>query len=216
MAPALHPRSPMPPPELSVPEDRPPLRLAPDGSGPLLQRDYWGVIAGSRLSPEEIGDLLARRLTDFPPPDLATLRRPDPPDRPLEPGDVVEVEIRLTGTFYVQVLHRDERSLTVGTVAGHPEAGRITFGAYRNPKGDVVFHIRSRARSSDRPRRFGFLTAGEPMQTNTWTDFINRLATAVGDGVIGFIRAGTREVEDEPDEAAAAPTFRTREEPADG
>lgn len=192
------------------------LRLASGGSGPLLQRDYWGVIASCQLGPDDFGRLLARRFIDFGPPELVRFRRLDGDGRALEVGDLLEVKIRLAGTFRVQVLHQDERSLTVGTVDGHPESGRITFGAYRNPRGDVVFHIRSRARSSDRSHRLGFLAAGEPMQTNTWSDFINRLATTVGDGVIGFIRAATREVVDEPDEEAHRPTFQTRQETPDG
>lgn len=200
----------------SVAPENAELRLASSGSGPLLQRDYWGVIASCGLSPEEIGPLLARRFTEFAPPELVSFRCLDADERPLEVGDVLEVEIRLAGTFQVQVLHRDERSLTVGTVDGHPETGRITFGAYRNRRGDVVFHIRSRARSSDESRRLGFLAVGEPMQTNTWADFINRVAATLGEGVIGFIRAGTRTVEDEPDEEARRPTFETREETIDG
>ena len=31
--------------------------------------------------------------------------------------------------------------ITLGTLEGHPEAGRITFGAYRNERGDVVGNV---------------------------------------------------------------------------
>ncbi len=91
----------------------------------------------------------------------------------------------------MRVVHLDRQSFTVATLRGHPEAGRITFGAYRNPRGDVIFHIRSRARSSSSTRYFGFLAAGEPMQTSTWGELINRVAASVGEGVIGFIQAQT-------------------------
>lgn len=190
-----------------------PLALASAGSGPLLQRDYWGVIDGCRLSPHEIIDLLAARFWDVAPPDLVRFKRADGAETPLSVGDELTVKIFGAGTYAVRVLHRDALSLTVGTVRGHPEAGRITFGAYPNSRGDVVLHIRSRARSSSRQHYWGFLTAGEPMQTNTWADFINRLAAMAGEGVIGFLHAETREVQPEPDEDEPKPTFLARSEP---
>ena len=186
------------------------LALAADGSGPLLQRDYWGVIAGCRLTPEEVADEVARRFVELPPPALVRFRRAGGGEEPLTVGDEMEVDIRLAGSFRVRVIHRDAQSLTVGTVAGHPEAGRITFGAYENRVGEVVFHIRSRARSGSSTLRAGFLAAGEPMQTNTWTDFVNRLAARVGDGVLGSIRASSRVVEDVDDDRRAGPTFFAR------
>ncbi|HUE95701.1 MAG TPA: hypothetical protein VMN39_03530, partial [Longimicrobiaceae bacterium] len=73
----------------------------------------------------------------------------------------------------------------------------------------VIFHIRSRARSSSGANYLGLLTAGDPMQTNTWTDFIDRLAHTVGDGILGKIHAETKEIEDEPEDPATvcSPTF---------
>jgi hypothetical protein len=79
--------------------------------------------------------------------------------------------------------------MTLGTLKGHPEAGKITFGAYRNPHGDVVFHIRSRARSKSALTYLGFTTVGDPMQTNTWTEFVERVALTVGDGPLRAIHA---------------------------
>ena len=105
---------------------------------------------------------------------------------------------------------RQRIAITLGTVGGHPEAGRITFGAYPNERGDVIFHIRSRARSSSATRYAGFLTAGESMQTNTWTDFIDRLAHTVGEGIVGAIQVETQEIDEEEDEAIETPTFIAR------
>ena len=63
-----------------------------------------------------------------------------------------------------------QRSLTLGTLEGHPEAGRITFGAYRNDDGDVVFHIRSRARSSTLFNYVGFKSADVTELARGWVD----------------------------------------------
>ena len=185
-----------------------PLQPAPEGHGPLLQRDYWAVLAGCRLRPSEIAEMIAERFAQFPPAELVRFSRSDGGEGPLAVGDLLDVEIALAGACQVQVIHRDESSLTLATLAGHPEAGRITFGAYRNPMDDVIFHIRSRARSRSRTCLIGFLAAGEAMQTNTWTDFVNHVAAAVGQGVMGVIRVETAEVEETPEDLEALPTFR--------
>ena len=187
------------------------LNPATEGAGPLLQRDYWGVIAGSRMTPHEIADLLAEKFPDFPPPSLVKFRLTDGCLPPLEVGDDLEIDIRLAGACAVRVVHRDENSITLGTLEGHPEAGRITFGAYRNDRGDVVFHIRSRARSSGLAKYVEWLFGGDPMQTNTWVDFINAVAMTVGSGVVEGIRVEQNEVDDEEADAdPCGPTFIAR------
>jgi len=183
-------------------------RLTPasEGSGPLLQRDYWGVLDGCGRSAPEVAALVRERFLDFPPEALVVFTREG--DGPLDVGDVLGVKIKGAPDTAVRVVHADANGLTLATVRGHPEAGRITFGAYPNGRGDVVFHIRSRARSASPFHLTGFLAAGEPMQTNTWTDFIDRLAHTVGDGVVGAIYAETQEVEEtEADRVCEGPTF---------
>lgn len=203
--------------------------FAARGSGPLLQRDYWAAIRDCRLSPRQFGALFATHFADFAPNALARFERVrthesiapgvgangDPStskgsdaDRPLRVGDELAVHIRMAGTFRVRVLHLDDNSITLCTLHGHPEAGRITFGAYRNRHGDVVVHIRSRARSASSKQYAGFVTVGEPMQTMTWTDYIDQLAHSVGRGVLGRIHEETRVLDTADDENA--PTYLAR------
>ena len=181
------------------------------GIGLFLQRDYWAVIANCRHKPSEVAALVAARFPDFPPPDLVIFERVGDGDGCLEVGEELDIQIRLAGPARVRVVHKGPCSLTLATLAGHPEAGRITFGAYRNDGGDVVFHIRSRARSSSLFNYVGFRSAGEPMQTSTWTDFVDNVAATCGDGVAGVIHADTRSLTDEEmneaDEALDCPTF---------
>lgn len=187
-------------------------RLVPAqlGAGPLLQRDYWAVIEQCRLDPARLVRRVADHFEHFPPRELARFERRRP--GPLEVGDTLAVHIFGAGDTEVQVIHQDALSFTLATVQGHPEAGRITFGAYRNRRGDVIFHVRSRARSSSRLKRLGFLGVGEPMQTATWTDLIDHVAADAGRGVIGWIHAETRPCADEPEEqSAGTPTFYARE-----
>lgn len=182
--------------------------LATQGVGPLLRRDYWAVIRNCRYPPARIVGIVRRHFRAFAPEELVRFSRRDGTDRPIEEGDELIAHIAGYRRVRVRATHVCEQSFTLATEPGHPEAGRITFGAYRNRRGDVIFHIRSHARSSGRVTRAGFLATGEVMQTSTWTDFVNRVAVAFGDGVIGFIHAETDRCADEPPEVAThAPTF---------
>ena len=182
------------------------------GVGPLVQRDYWAVFPDCPLRPSELVELASREFPLFAPKDKITFHRTGSDGEPLAVGERLVCAIRHAGRCHVEVVHVDGCSFTLATLPGHPEAGRITFGAYRNGRGDVVFHIRSRARSSTAVRRFGFVIGGEPVQTLTWTDFIDRLAAVVGCGVLGAIEETTRVVSDEPEDRGppAAPTFLAR------
>jgi hypothetical protein len=175
------------------------------GAGPLLQRDYWAVLAGCALKPSEVMWHVKSHFCELPPAALVSF---DAPGGLMKDAEL-DIRIMPAQSCRVRVLHEDAQSITLGTLAGHPEAGRITFGAYRNPAGDVIFHIRSRARSATASTRLGFLAIGDAMQTNTWTDFINNTAAAVGARIADAIRAETREVDEEPedDHPLHAPTF---------
>jgi hypothetical protein len=133
---------------------------------------------------------------------------------PLDLGEVFDINIRMAGRCRVKVVHMDDCSFTLATLKGHPEAGRITFGAYRHENGNVIFHIRSRARSKSLTHYLGFLSGGDPMQTTTWTDFANSVALTCGEGVVGFVHAETRRIDqremDEGDDRMDRPTYAAR------
>jgi hypothetical protein len=175
---------------------------ATSGAGPLLQRDYWAILAGCAWKPSEIMTYVKTHFCELPPPSLVQFAAP----AGLNLNAELDIRIVPAQSCRVRVMHDDAQSLTFGTLPGHPEAGRITFGAYRNTAGEVIFHIRSRARSSSRANRVGFLAVGEAMQTNTWSGFINNIAPAVGARVDGAIRAETKEVEELPEDAHSLPS----------
>lgn len=200
--------------EFSRPAERDPLHAlqpASAGAGSFYLRDYWAVIDRCTMKPSEVMALVTRRFPEFPPVDTVEFRRCGDLHVPLEVGDEFDIHIKMAGECRVRVIHKDACSVTFGTLEGHPEAGRITFGAYRNERKDVIFHIRSRARSRSITHYLGFLTGGDPMQTTTWTDFVNSVCLTCGNGVIGFVHADTRELQlsdiDEADEAMNSPTF---------
>lgn len=181
------------------------VQTAAEGAGPLLQRDYWAVFDGCAVKPSQVMAHVKSRFCELPPEALVHFDAPDG----LRCGAELDIRIKPAQSCRVRVIHDDANSLTLATLHGHPEAGRITFGAYRNPDGDVVFHIRSRARSSSAATRLGFLAIGDAMQTNTWTDFINNTAAMVGTHVRDAIHADVEEVEESPEdgEPLTAPTY---------
>lgn len=175
------------------------------GAGPLLQRDYWAVFEGGLARPSAVMAQVKAHFCELPPASLVAFTAPAGLGLDAE----LDIVIAPGQPCRVRVLHEDAQSLTLGTLRGHPEAGRITFGAYRNPEGKVIFHIRSRARSSNAATLVGFFAIGEAMQTDTWTDFINHTAALVGAHIRDAIRAETVEVPEQPEDAvdAGGPTF---------
>ncbi|HEX6982545.1 MAG TPA: hypothetical protein VF181_07270 [Balneolaceae bacterium] len=184
------------------------LQSASEGVGPLLQRDYWAVLRATPYSPHEVISILREDFFIFPPEELVVFRRSDNKQKSLQVGDKLDVMIRMKKPVAVRVIHLSPASITLGTVKKHPEAGRITFGSYRNKQQDVIFHIRSRARQGSALDYAEFNMIGDAMQTTTWTDYINRLAHMIGEGIIDSIHVEKQEVEQrEEDETMDAPTF---------
>lgn len=188
---------------------------AEQGVGQLLQRDYFAVIDGCRVSPTEVMEMVSRKFCDFSPAPSVRFARRNATHATLEVGDDLDVAIASAGNFRVRVVCKDPQTLTLATLTGHPEAGRITFGAYRNDDRDVVFHIRSRARSSKFWFALGYAALGEALQTSAWADFVWSVACTFGKGVLGVIHAHTEPVSSEagaPEgpEDVCTPTFRAQ------
>ena len=181
------------------------LLAATQGAGPLLQRDYWAVFTGSPLTPSDVMAYVKAHFCSLPPASLVSFDAP----HGLARDATLNIVIKPSQACAVRVVHETPQSVTLATLQGHPEAGRITFGAYRNVDGHVIFHIRSRARSATTLKRVGFLAIGDAMQTNTWTDFIRNTAAGVGAHIAGAIHADTQHVDETPEDDAPliAPTF---------
>ncbi|WP_435018304.1 DUF1990 family protein [Tundrisphaera sp. TA3] len=174
------------------------LVYASAGSGPMFQRDYAGTIEGGTCSPEALAAMVRERFVEFGPPETAAFEMVGGAGRCLKVGD--ELAIRIGGFMpcRVRVVHMDDLSLTLRTLAGHPEAGRISFKAGRDDQGRVTFQIRSRARSGGMIHYLGFLLLGRSMQARCWIRFIGRVAEACGGRLAGPVRVRTERVEERP------------------
>lgn len=168
------------------------IQTADEGHGPLWQRDYQGVIVASTLSPEAIIELIRARLPEFSPALFAAFRMETKP--PLAVGDDMPVFIQGYGDCCVRCVHVDARSLTLRTLEGHFEAGRITFGAFFDAGGNTVFQIRSRARSVGRLGEIGYKILGRKLQAQVWLSFVERVAEETGGKLLEKVRRRTRAV----------------------
>jgi len=172
---------------------------AATGTGPLLQRDYVAALSGGPCSPEDLARLLRERFVEFGPRETAAFERKGG-EGPLKVGDEMDIKIGGVMPCRVRVVQVDDLCLTLRTLCGHPEAGRISFKAGRDEQGRVTFHIRSRARSGGLLHFLGFLVLGRTMQARCWIRFIGRLADACGGRLDGPVRVRTSRVPAGPDD----------------
>lgn len=198
----------------TAPAEQPEIQYATEGSGPLLQRDYWATLRGVDATPDEVAQVVRARFPDFSPPETATFRRCGDAGHPLQVGDEMEIHIALLGWCKVRVVHKDACSVTLRTLKGHPEAGRITFAAYRED-GRLMFRIRSRTRQASLLKYLGYLLMGKQLQSRCWIKFIWRLAEILGGTVDGSVHVKTQTSRDRPSDwgAADTPTFSCAEAP---
>ena len=180
--------------------------FASQGYGPLLEREYVAEIEGSDCPPEHIGHLVRTEFLRFAPPETARFRCDDRCEgEALEVGDDLGIRLALIGDCRVRVVHLDETSLTLRTLDGHPEAGRITFEGGRSPEGRPTFRIRSRTRANGLLNLAGFLVMGKQMQARCWINFVGNVAEACGGQVLGAVKVRTHVAEEGPADRPGGP-----------
>jgi hypothetical protein len=116
----------------------------------------------------------------------------------LSVGDTMHIDIKGYGECAVRVAHVDARRLTLRTLDGHLEAGRITFAATTDVGGRLVLRIRSRARLRNAPWYAAYALMGKHTQTRAWVTFLERLAADCGGQALGEVVQSTDRVEESP------------------
>jgi hypothetical protein len=106
------------------------------------------------------------------------------------------MHIRITGygECAVRVAQVDPCRLTLRTLHGHMEAGRITFSADRDAGGRLVLRIRSRARLRNAPWYAAYALLGKHAQTRVWVTFLQRLAQECGGHALSEVLLATDRV----------------------
>jgi len=215
MSEAPHRPAVLDPEEHDTPDE--PVQVASDGAGPLWQRDYFAAIEGTDYAPEDVLQRLLKEFPSFSPDAAARFIRRGDPAQPLQLGEEMDIELKGYGPCAVRVVRIEPRSLTLRTISGHLEAGRITFGAYRDEESRLVFHIRSRSTINGPIRYLGYRLIGMPIQERIWVTFVERVAQAVGGKVAGQVYVETQKA---PETAAdrgdaQTPTFMAEDRTGD-
>lgn len=192
------------PEEHDTPEE--PVQLATHGAGPLWQRDYSAVIEDTPYAPEDVLNLLLAQFPSFSPDVAAKFIRRGNPDEPLQLGEEMDINLTGYGPCAVRVVRIEPRSLTLRTIAGHLEAGRITFGAYHDEKSRLVFHIRSRSTINGPIRYLGYRLVGMPIQERIWVTFVERVAQAVGGRIVDEVHVETQKTRETASDRGEAQT----------
>ncbi len=166
------------------------------GVGALFHRVYRTSIRGSDLSPAELVAVIAADLDALVPSGLAKFQKVVGEPGGLSLGD--EYVVRLPGPWDgpVRVVAVEADAFRLVTLAGHLEAGQITFRA-RTGARSLEFDIESWARSGDRlsDLLYSHLRMAKEVQLHLWTSVLARVVTLAHGRMDGGIRVVTRRVE---------------------
>jgi hypothetical protein len=167
------------------------------GFGPLNHRLFAVDIVGPRLTAEELIALLADDLNRGVPSEVTSVEPIQATSGRLRVGE--ELVVRMPGPWDgpVRVVHRDDRSFRLATLAGHMEAGQIEFRAL--PRGSGLrFEIEPWARLGNRLVNllYTHLWLASEIQLNMWVRFCVATARLTGGRPENGVTVRTRVVED--------------------
>ncbi len=151
----------------------------PEGFGQLWQKIYRLYIDDLDITPESAITALRENFIALQP----SFNHFYASNKGIRPGEIVAIDSSTPGgpvSTGVMILHADERSFTFITPEGHPEAGWITFSAYRDSEDRTVVQILGLTRSSDPVFEAAFHLVGSKMQVNIWTFLLKSLAAHLG------------------------------------
>lgn len=195
------------------------VQLAGSGVGPLYHRRFTVRIASAQSSPEELMQLVIGQFHEFVPKEVVGITREE--EGQLCAGQ--EFIVRMPGPWDgpVRVLSTSPRSLRLGTLEGHLEAGQIQFATEQQGE-DLVFTVETWARSATRLVSFLYahLRVAKEIQLNMWVRFCLAAARHAGgrprDGVeIVTWRVPEAALPVDPD-AQGGPRLRDGVEPSGG
>ncbi len=168
----------------ALPKSRSDQQTARSGTGALMHRRYELALPLVDRRADELFQLMQRHLIELAPSTLARFEKCVGHDLAFQVGD--EFEITMLGPWNgrVRVAELTETSFTFVTLAGHPEAGHITFSV-RSSAGDertAIVLIESWARSRDGivDAAYGTLGIGKQIQAEVWITFLHRLGSLAG------------------------------------
>lgn len=156
-----------------------PEKLPAEGVGPLSHHVYWADIEGSRLSADELFEVIRTDFASLPPPGLMKAEAEPGAAGPLEVGATMTLSIPLRGHVQVRVEEVHERSITCVTVEGHLLAGVIRF-MVRDRERFLRVEVGSYFRAGSVVDSVGMATVGHALQKVTWKGFVEAVVERSG------------------------------------
>ena len=151
-----------------------------DGTGKLERQSYWADIRGSRMSADEIFDMLRREFYTLPPEGLVRVGVEPGSPLILDEGETLTLALPMRGNIQVRVAEARDRVITLLTVEGHPLSGAIRFMVEERGGGIIRFEIRSFTRASNLLDLVGMRTAGFVAQKANWRAVVARVVERSG------------------------------------
>jgi hypothetical protein len=192
------------PPPLPPQTDRTNLQGTEDGVGPLMHRTYVTRLREAELDAGELMGKFAARPNCAAPTALASFVKHDGEEGEARVGD--EFTVRMPGPWDgpVRVVDLGPTHLSLATLDGHLEAGRISFDARDLAPGRLEVRIEAWARGGDRVSNLLFdrLRVNKEVQLHMWTSVLERLVRLSGGRRDGPFDITTRRVD--PAELARA------------
>lgn len=177
----------------AVPEQTP-----DQGVGRLKRRRFTTDIMQTGASATELFERFRAGFTDIVPFEAAA--EPGSPTH-IEHNATLTLELPPRGHVQVRVEQIDDRSMTLGTLEGHPLAGIVRFRFDDRDDGCVRFTIDVVERPASRLDQISMLLVGSAAQTRTWKETAERVAEASG----GIASEGVAEESWELDDDEAEP-----------
>jgi len=168
-----------------------PESLPADGSGALHRQRYWADIRGSRLSADELFEVVRTEFYALAPSPLLEVGVEPGSSTAMEEGATLTMEIPLRGHIQVRCVDTADRTITLVTLEGHPLSGAIRLDVQDAPGDSLRFEVRSFTRSADLIDRIGMRTFGHAAQQATWRSVVDNVVERSG----GTAPEGVREEE---------------------
>ena len=151
-----------------------------EGLGSVEFQRYWADIHGSRLSADEIFDLVRREFYTLPPEGLVKVGVEPGSPLILDEGETLTLSLPMRGNIQVRVAQARDGAITLLTVEGHPLSGAIRFLVEEREGGVIRFEIRSYTRASSMMDLVGMRTAGFLAQKANWRAVVAKVAERSG------------------------------------
>ena len=170
-----------------------------DGVGPLMHRRFAMRVREARLSAAQLIATFGEQPNRGAPTALARFVKIGGDGGALRVGD--EFTVRMPGPWDgpVRAVEVQPTSFTLVTLAGHLEAGRISFSARDLEDGRLELRIEAWARGGDPLSNLLFdrLRVNKEVQLHMWTSVLERLARLSGGRRDGLVEITTRRVDPE-------------------